>query len=37
MVWVRSNNHPINSWVSHFLMSSNSEAYARDFNAMGLK
>jgi hypothetical protein len=37
MVWVRSNNHPINPWVSHLLFSSNSNAYARDFNVTGPK
>jgi hypothetical protein len=31
------NNHPINPLVSHLLFSSNSNAYTRDFNVMGLK
>ena len=36
MVWVRSNNHPIKPWVSHLLLLSNSNTYARDLNVMGL-
>jgi hypothetical protein len=37
MVWVRENNHPINPWGSHLLLASNSNAYATDFNIIGLK
>jgi uncharacterized membrane protein len=37
MVWEFRHNHPINPWVSHLLLPSNSNAYARDFNDTGLK
>jgi len=35
MVWELRNYHPINPWVSHLLLPSTSNAYARDFNVMG--
>jgi hypothetical protein len=37
MVWALSNNHPINPWVSHLFLPSNSIAYARDFNVAAPK
>jgi hypothetical protein len=34
MGWVRGNSHPINPWVSHLVLPSNSNAYADDFIVM---